>query len=101
MHLLHLSRACAEIGRLNDAWHYIDEAMRTAETTKEKVWEAEIHRIARELRLTSPEQNLAKAEAYFECALVVARGQLAKSWELRSDEHGPAVARSGLAIFSP
>lgn len=71
--LMHLSRACAEIGRLNDPWHYIDEAMRTVETTKEKMWEAEVHRIPGELTLTLPEQNLAKAEAYFECALVIAR----------------------------
>jgi class 3 adenylate cyclase/predicted ATPase len=84
MHLLHLSRAYAEIGRLDDAWHHIDQAMRTVETTKEKMWEAEIHRIAGELTLMSPERDEPKAEAYFDRALVIAREQQAKSWELRA-----------------
>jgi predicted ATPase len=37
-----------------------------------------------EISLMSPKQNAAKAEAYFERALVVARQQQAKSWELRA-----------------
>jgi NAD(P)-dependent dehydrogenase (short-subunit alcohol dehydrogenase family) len=36
------------------------------------------------IALMSPEQDAAKAQAYFERALVVARAQQAKSWELRS-----------------
>jgi len=32
----------------------------------------------------SPERDVAKAEAYFERALAVARAQQAKSWELRA-----------------
>jgi hypothetical protein len=32
---------------------------------------------------TAPEPDATKAEAYFERALVVARAQQAKSWELR------------------
>jgi predicted ATPase len=34
--------------------------------------------------LLSPEPDVAKAEAYFERALAVARAQQAKSWELRA-----------------
>jgi predicted ATPase len=34
--------------------------------------------------LISPERDLVKAEAHFERALVVARQQRAKSWELRA-----------------
>jgi predicted ATPase len=58
--------------------------MTTVETTKEKWCEADIHRIAGEIALKSPEPDAAKAEAYFERALAVARAQQAKSWELRA-----------------
>ena len=46
--------------------------------------EAEVHRTAGEIALMSPEPDAAKAEAYFERALAVARAQQAKSWELRA-----------------
>ena len=58
--------------------------MTAVETTKEKWYEAEIHRSAGEIALLSPERDAAKAEAYFERALAVARQQQAKSWELRA-----------------
>ena len=54
------------------------------ETTKERWYEAEVNRIAGEIALKSPEPDPAKAEAYFEHALSVARKQQAKSWELRA-----------------
>jgi hypothetical protein len=47
-------------------------------------FEAEVYRISGEVALKSPEPDAAKAEAYFERALAVARQQQAKSWELRS-----------------
>jgi predicted ATPase len=56
--------------------------MTAVETTKERLWEAEVHRMAGEIALMSSEPDAAKAEAYFERALAVARGQQAKSWEL-------------------
>ena len=46
--------------------------------------EAEVNRVAGEITLMSPEPDAAKAEAYFERALAVAREQQAKSWELRA-----------------
>jgi predicted ATPase len=78
------ARACADLGQFDKAWNYIDEAITTVETTKETWYEAEIHRIAGEIALMSPEPDAAKAEAYFERALAVARQQQAKSWELRA-----------------
>jgi predicted ATPase len=54
------------------------------QTTKESWYEIDIHRIAGEIALKSPEPNAAEAEAYFERALAVARQQQAKSWELRA-----------------
>jgi predicted ATPase len=83
-HLPHLARAHAELGQFEEAWRCIGEAMTAAETTKEKCCEAEVHRVAGEIALKSPEPDAAKAEAYFERALSVARAQEAKSWELRA-----------------
>jgi predicted ATPase len=58
--------------------------MTAIETTKETWYEADVHRIAGEIALMSPERDTARAEAYFERALEVARAQQAKSWELRA-----------------
>ena len=101
-----LTRAYAELGKFDDAWHCIDEAMSTVETTKERRWEAEVNRIAGEIALMSPERDQAKAHSYFERALSVAREQQAKSWELRAslslarlwrDQGKPQQARELLA----
>jgi predicted ATPase len=79
-----LSLAYAELGKLDDAWRCVGEAMTAAETTKERWFEVEIHRIAGELALMSPNRDAVKAQAYFERALAVARQQQAKSWQLRA-----------------
>ena len=79
-----LARAYANLGRLDDAWRSVDDAMMAIEKTKERWWEAEVHRDAGEIALNSPEHDASKAEAYFERALFVARQQQAKSWELRA-----------------
>ena len=80
----YLARAYADVGQFDDAWRCIAEATKTVQTTKEKWCEAEVHRTAGEIALKSPHPDLAKAEAYFERALAVAREQRAKSWELRA-----------------
>ena len=80
----HLAFAHAQLGQFDDAWHCVGEAMTIVETTKEKWFEAEVHRTAGEITLLSPEQDSAKAEAHFERALSIAREQKAKSWELRA-----------------
>ena len=78
-----MATAYAELGRYNDAWRCIGEAINAIETTKETRWEAEVNRVAGEISLMSPEPDATKAQSYFECALAVARQQQAKSWELR------------------
>ena len=62
---------------MDEAWGCIDEAISMIETTKETWCEAEIDRVAGEIALMSPEPDAAKAEAYFERALAVARAQQA------------------------
>jgi predicted ATPase len=79
-----LARAHAELGKFDQAWRCIGEAITTIETTKERWPEAEVHRIAGEIALMSPKHDAAKAEGHFERALAVARAQQAKSWELRT-----------------
>ena len=82
--LSYLARANAEIGQFDDARRCIGEAMAAMETAKERWYEAEVNRIAGEIALLLPEPDVAKAQAYFERALEIARKQQAKSWELRA-----------------
>jgi DNA-binding winged helix-turn-helix (wHTH) protein/predicted ATPase len=82
--LSHLAFAHAHLGKLDDAWRCIGEAMTAIEASKERWFEAEVNRIAGEIALKSPEPDAVKAESYFEQALAVARAQQAKSWELRA-----------------
>jgi predicted ATPase len=58
--------------------------MMAVEATNERLWEAEVNRVAGEIALKSPQHDTAKVEGYFERALIVARQQQAKSWELRA-----------------
>jgi predicted ATPase len=80
----YLARAYAELGQFGDAWRCIGEAVMAVETTKETWFEAEINRMAGDIALLLAEPDAAKAQAYFERALAVARAQQAKSWELRA-----------------
>jgi len=101
-----LAKSYADLGRLDDAWRSVDEAKSVIERTKETWYEADVHRIAGEIALKSPRPDAAKAKAYFEHALAVARQQQAKSWELRAatsmarlwrDQGKPQQARELLA----
>ena len=105
-YLSYLTRAYAELGQFDEASRCISEAIVAVQTTNESWYEAEIHRIAGEIALRSPEPDAAKAEAHFERALQVARAQQAKSWELRTamsmarlwrDQGKPQQARELLA----
>jgi len=79
-----LAKAHAALDQFEEAWRCIDGALTAVEATRERWCEADIHRIAGELTLMSPEPDAAKAAVYFERALAVARQQQAKSWELRA-----------------
>ena len=89
--LLFLATAYAELGKLDDAGRCVGEAMTVVEKTEERWFEADIHHMAGKVALMSRQQDLAKAEAYFERALAVARKQGAKSLELRA-----AMSMAGL-----
>jgi predicted ATPase len=82
--LSYLAKAHADLRQFDDAWRCIGEAIVAVERTKERWWKAEVNRIAGEIALMLPKRDTAKAEAYFERALSVARQQQAKPWELRA-----------------
>jgi len=82
--LSYLAQAHANLGRFDDAWIAINEAVTATETTLEAWCAAEIHRIAGAIALMSPEPNATSAESCFDRALAIARAQQAKSWELRA-----------------
>jgi len=84
LYLSYLAWAYADLGQFEDARRRIGEVMTLVETTRETWYEAEVNRVAGEIALKSPQPDTAKAEAYFERALAVARKQQAKSWELRA-----------------
>ena len=79
-----LSHLAISYGELDDAWLCIDELTTTMKMTNERYFQAEVHRLAGEIALKSPQSDTAKAQAYFELALGVARQQQAKSLELRA-----------------
>ena len=81
---VNLARAHADLGRFDDAWRWIDEALDSGGNVRESWCEAEVHRMAGEIALLSPERDAAKAQAHFERALEIARAQQARSWELRA-----------------
>jgi predicted ATPase len=84
MWLSYLASAYAQLGQYDDARRCMGEAMMVMETTKERWFEGEAHRIAGEIALMSPERDAAKAKAYFDRALTIARKRQAKSHELRA-----------------
>ena len=79
-----LTSAYAKLGRLQDAQNSLTEMTTVMRTTKETLWEAEADRLAGEIAMKLPAPDTAKALVYFESALIVARAQQAKSWELRA-----------------
>jgi len=79
-----LGVALAKTGRVEEAAATLAEGLRLVETTQDRWWHAELHRLHGELTLGLPGDQTAAAEAAFEEALAVARAQQAKSWELRA-----------------
>ena len=82
--LSYLAGAYAKCGSFDEAMRCICDALTMIERSKERWCEAEVNRVAGEIALMLPQPNSAKAQAYFELALAVARAQQAKSWELRA-----------------
>ena len=78
-----LADACASLGRIDEALTVLDEALPLAET-EQHYYEAELHRLRGELLQMLTDGDLEGAERCFRKAIDIARGQSAKSWELRA-----------------
>jgi tetratricopeptide (TPR) repeat protein len=67
---LDLASAYADLDQFDQAWHWIDEAAKTVQINKARMWEAELHRVTGEVALKSAWRDEAKAQAHFDRALV-------------------------------
>jgi class 3 adenylate cyclase/tetratricopeptide (TPR) repeat protein len=84
LHLAHLAAAHATLGQPRIGVGLLDEALKTATDTEERMFEAELLRLRGELLLGLGAAR--EAETAFAHALAVARGQEARMWELRAAE---------------
>ena len=79
-----LADAYRKSGRTIEGLRVISEEQSRVHTSSERFYQAEVHRIKGELLLTQDAPDEQLAEACFQDALKVARGQSAKSLELRA-----------------
>jgi class 3 adenylate cyclase/predicted ATPase len=82
--LTHLISAHADLGQFDEAQRFVVEAMTLVQQTKERWYDAEIHRVAGEIEMRTPKRDACKAETYLRHALDVAQAQQAKASELRA-----------------
>jgi class 3 adenylate cyclase/predicted ATPase len=74
----------ARARRIDDGIASVAEALALADKTEQHSWRAELKRIKGELLLAAPSNNHTQVQSCFSQALEIARGQQAKSWELRT-----------------
>ena len=78
-----LAEGYGATGEFDQGLAALDEAIDQIETTGERLWEAEIHRLKGQFLLARPASIQAEAEGCFTGALEMARRQEARSLELR------------------
>jgi predicted ATPase len=83
-YLAQLAEACWHAGQVQEGLHGVEEALGLVDTTGERWWEAELHRLKGKLLLALSAANYAEATACFQHALDIARRQQARSLELRA-----------------
>ena len=71
-------------GQPDAGLRFLDEASTVMDSTQERFYEAEMHRVQGMLVLAQAADQHAQAETCFQHALDVARRQQARSWELRA-----------------
>jgi DNA-binding winged helix-turn-helix (wHTH) protein/predicted ATPase len=79
-----LAEACGWTGHIDEAFQTLDDALAEVRKTEERCWEPELHRLRGELLRGKPVNRHAEAEECFHKAIEAARGQNAKSLELRA-----------------
>jgi len=79
-----LTEAIMQARQFDEGMRLLIEAQIVLESTGERWWEAEVHRLHGELLWRRARAEASQAETYFQQALAVARRQQAKSLELRA-----------------
>jgi hypothetical protein len=86
--------AYAQLGKYDDAWRCIDEAVVLMDKIGERWTEAETLRLAGEIAVLEPKPDAAKAERFFRrCSRAPAASKVLGT--PHRNEHGAALARSG------
>jgi predicted ATPase len=79
-----LAEAYGWAGRIDEALQALADAFVGVSKTEERWWEAELHRLQGEMLRSEAIRRGAEAEGCFRTAIELARGQQAKSLELRA-----------------
>jgi tetratricopeptide (TPR) repeat protein len=82
LYLGHAAIAYARLGQPEVGLGLLDEAIEGAETTNERFFEAELHRLRGNMLLMLGRKD--EAQAGLQCALAIAQQQQARWWELRA-----------------
>ena len=82
--LVLLAEALGRAGKVEEGLSALAEALRAFEASARGDMRTEAYRLQGELLLRQATPDVARAEAYFQQALALARRQQAKSWELRT-----------------
>lgn len=93
-----LGAAYARIGRLGDAQRWCEDALLKISESGECWQEAEACRIAGDVALAFEPPDVVQAQAHFERSLVVAKQQMAQSFELRAAESLATLSISGTSL---
>jgi predicted ATPase len=83
-HMAFIAEAHAAAGAPLQGLTTLEEALAIVETTDERWIEAELHRLAGELRMSLENPRLDEAESCFRKAIEIATRQSARGWELRA-----------------
>jgi predicted ATPase len=84
LHLVLLAEAVGHTGQVVEGLHLLAEVLTVLEAHRQGDMLAEVYRLRGELLLRQSVPDAAQADACFQQALVIARRQQAKSWELRA-----------------
>jgi predicted ATPase len=79
-----LAETFAQVGQITKGLEALAEGLATVAKNRIRWWEAELYRLRGELLLQQTVAQPEEAEVCFQQALAVARGEQAKSWELRA-----------------
>jgi predicted ATPase len=82
--LVPLAEAYGKVRQAEEGLRVLEQALAVVPNAGGRFYEAELSRLKGELTLAHSAAHQAEAEAYFRRALDIARGQQAKSWELRA-----------------